>query len=156
MNIGNTIRRIRKNRGMTQAQLAEAAGMAVNSIRLYESGKRVPSIDVRIALAQKLDCDLQELLTEEESDAFVSQPINQLAEALKEQYLEFSQFAQDEHGQSIIASYYQLNDAGQSEAVKRVGELARLREYQRTEKQEPPSDGNNESSIESPDEASDR
>ena len=136
MNIGNEIRRIRKNRGMTQAQLAEAVGMAINSIRLYESGKRIPSIDVRIELAQKLDCDLQELLTEEEADAFVSQPINQLAETLKERYMEFSQFAQDERGQSIIASYYRLNDVGQSEAVKRVGELARLREYRRTEEPE--------------------
>lgn len=145
MNIGNKIRRIRKNRGMTQAQLAEAAGMAINSIRLYESGKRIPSIDVRIELAQKLDCDLQELLTEEEADAFVSQPINQLAEALKERYMEFSQFAQDEHGQAIIASYYRLNDVGQSEAVKRVGELARLREYQRPEEPKTPSDGDNES-----------
>lgn len=42
MTTGNTIREIRTKKGMTQIQLAEAANIAVNSLRLYEQGKRYP------------------------------------------------------------------------------------------------------------------
>lgn len=45
MDIGNLIRAGRKASGMTQSELAQKAGVAVNSIRLYEVGKRQPGVE---------------------------------------------------------------------------------------------------------------
>lgn len=45
----------RKQVGMTQIELAEAAGVAVNSIRLYEGGKRTPSVYIAFRLACALN-----------------------------------------------------------------------------------------------------
>lgn len=42
MTTGDTIREIRIRKGLTQIELAQAAGIAVNSLRLYEQGKRYP------------------------------------------------------------------------------------------------------------------
>ena len=40
MSVGKNIRRYRKSRGMTQAQLAEAVGLTEGAVRHYESGIR--------------------------------------------------------------------------------------------------------------------
>ena len=40
MSVGKNIRRYRKSRGMTQAQLAEAVGLTEGAVRHYESGVR--------------------------------------------------------------------------------------------------------------------
>lgn len=42
MTTGDTIREIRTKKGITQIELAKAANIAVNSLRLYEQGKRYP------------------------------------------------------------------------------------------------------------------
>lgn len=42
MELGTLVRLIRLQRGMTQAQLAENAGVSVNTVRLYEAGKVTP------------------------------------------------------------------------------------------------------------------
>ena len=41
MSVGENIRRYRKLRGMTQAQLAESVGLTEGAVRHYESGIRV-------------------------------------------------------------------------------------------------------------------
>ena len=40
INIGYEVKQIRRSLGMTQAQLAERAGMRQNAIAVIESGKR--------------------------------------------------------------------------------------------------------------------
>ena len=56
MEFNERLRTIRKEHGLTQAELAEKAGIAVNSVRLYESGKVIPKLDTiaRIARAMGL------------------------------------------------------------------------------------------------------
>ena len=56
MEFNERLRTIRKEKGLTQAELAEKAGIAVNSVRLYESGKVIPKLDTiaRIARAMGL------------------------------------------------------------------------------------------------------
>ena len=40
--LGSNIRKLRENRGLTQAQLGEKIGLAESTISLYEAGKREP------------------------------------------------------------------------------------------------------------------
>ena len=57
---------LRKERGLTQQQMAETIGIHVNSLKKYESGQAQPSLDVlkKIALALHVSTDF--LLFEEQ------------------------------------------------------------------------------------------
>lgn len=56
---------LRKERGLTQQQMADSIGIHVNSLKKYESGQAQPSLDVlkKIALALNVSTDF--LLFEE-------------------------------------------------------------------------------------------
>ena len=47
---------------MTQAQLAEKAGVTQGAISMIELGKRVPSLDVIVKIAFALGCTVDDLL----------------------------------------------------------------------------------------------
>ena len=60
--IGAQIRRIRLKCGMTQEQLAEAAGVCVTHISHIETGNSIPSLQVLIDIINSLDCSADDLL----------------------------------------------------------------------------------------------
>lgn len=62
MPTGEKIKALRKQSGLSQVELAAKAGIAVNSLRLYEAGKREPKIDAVARLADALGVSKQELL----------------------------------------------------------------------------------------------
>lgn len=51
LQIGNVIRAHRKTMGMTQAMLAEAVGLEVETISRMETGKRLPTIEKLLEMA---------------------------------------------------------------------------------------------------------
>lgn len=59
MKLGEKIRLLRNRNFLTQAKLAEKAGISLNSIQKYESGKNTPKIEnlSKIATALKIDLD---------------------------------------------------------------------------------------------------
>ncbi|MBS6340600.1 MAG: helix-turn-helix transcriptional regulator [Eubacterium limosum] len=59
MTLGEKIRLLRNRNFLTQAKLAEKAGISLNSIQKYESGKNTPKIEnlSKIATALKIDLD---------------------------------------------------------------------------------------------------
>ena len=54
MNTGKLIKKFRKERGMTQLQLAEKVGIAESSIRQYELGMRNPKTERLKEIAEAL------------------------------------------------------------------------------------------------------
>lgn len=62
MNVGAKIRAVRKDQHLSQIDLAKKAGIAVNSLRLYEAGKRNPSLKNLIRIADALEVQLSDLL----------------------------------------------------------------------------------------------
>ena len=54
MSIGEQIRTIRKQKGLTQEQLAEKLGIPASTIRKYESGKVQPKTERLFDIASKL------------------------------------------------------------------------------------------------------
>lgn len=65
MDVGERIRAIRKSKGLTQIEVAEKAGIAVNSLRLYEAGKRMPNLGQIQAIAAALDGDVSYLVCDQ-------------------------------------------------------------------------------------------
>ena len=65
MTIGEKIRFIRLEKGMTQKQVAEKCGMADSAIRKYESGTQTPKIETLRRIATALDVAWVELTGEQ-------------------------------------------------------------------------------------------
>lgn len=59
------IRKIRKERGLSITKLAEAIGVSYQSLQRYEAGKREPSMQVLIALANFFDVSVDYLVGRE-------------------------------------------------------------------------------------------
>jgi len=62
LNFGQNLRRIRKKKGYTLAQLAEISGISKRMIGHYETQVKRPSIDKIKTLADALDLSLDELM----------------------------------------------------------------------------------------------
>jgi transcriptional regulator with XRE-family HTH domain len=61
--LGSKLRELRVAKGLTQEGLAEAIGKTVEHISLVERGKRSPSFEILIDLAQALDVSPSVLLS---------------------------------------------------------------------------------------------
>lgn len=57
----NELKRIRKEKGLTQKELATRVGITQNAISCYEHGTRFPHGKVLYLLAQVLGCEVREL-----------------------------------------------------------------------------------------------
>ena len=52
VDFGNTLKRLRRKNDMTQEQLSQRLGLTKSVISAYETGLRMPSYDVLIAIAR--------------------------------------------------------------------------------------------------------
>lgn len=50
-NIGDTLRRLRKEKNETQESVAKSIGISPSSYAMYETGQRIPRDDVKLAIA---------------------------------------------------------------------------------------------------------
>lgn len=67
--IGQKVKQIRLEKGITQEQLAEAVGVGVTHISHLETGSGTVSLKVFIAIVNYLDCSADELLCKEIKNA---------------------------------------------------------------------------------------
>ena len=130
MDIGTKIREMRKENNLTQIELARKVGMSVNSIRLYEAGKRLPSIEVRINIAEAMGFDSYELMTEQEAAALVAS--SGIGYWARDDELRNIGYTFSEEETKLIESFSALNVRGQKEAVRNVGIIAGNPLYKRS------------------------
>ncbi|NAS19600.1 helix-turn-helix domain-containing protein [Clostridium butyricum] len=63
INIGEKLKRLREQQGLTQKQLAEKVGISVSNITKYEKGQLEPSIERLISLSEALNTSISNILT---------------------------------------------------------------------------------------------
>ena len=78
MDIAKKLRELRKEKGLTQKELAEKLNLTAHNIGDWERGKCEPSINMVIQLANVLDISIEELCGLDENN-FYSQPTNHLS-----------------------------------------------------------------------------
>lgn len=61
MTVGENIKRIRKEKGLTQKKLGELCGIAESNIRKYENGKQNPKIETIKKIATALYCEVSDI-----------------------------------------------------------------------------------------------
>ena len=65
MKIGSMLQELRKEKGMTQEQLAEQLSVARRTVSRWETGSNMPDLDILIELSDLYDVDLREILSGE-------------------------------------------------------------------------------------------
>ncbi|MBQ5312206.1 MAG: helix-turn-helix transcriptional regulator [Oscillospiraceae bacterium] len=63
--IGSFLKELRKEKGMTQEQLAEKLNVAARTVSRWENGNNMPDISVLVELADLYDVDIRELINGE-------------------------------------------------------------------------------------------
>lgn len=116
MKFNERLRAIRKEKGLTQAELAEKAGIAVNSVRLYEAGARLPKLDTIARMAVAMGLYAGDLVDAGQWGQVQPGEDSETASAAESQ---------------LIYHFRTLNDNGQTVAVERVQELTQIPAYQR-------------------------
>lgn len=61
MNLGNNLKELRKERGLTQAALAQLVGVSRKTINTVENGIFVPSTLLAISIAERLGVSVEEV-----------------------------------------------------------------------------------------------
>ncbi|MDO4415509.1 MAG: helix-turn-helix domain-containing protein [Erysipelotrichaceae bacterium] len=89
MKIGRFLQKLRKDKGLTQEQLAEKTGVARRTVSRWETGTNMPDLDILIELSDLYEVDLREILSGERK----SEKMN---EELKETVLQVADYSNDE------------------------------------------------------------
>ncbi|MGN1134192.1 MAG: helix-turn-helix domain-containing protein [Oscillospiraceae bacterium] len=150
MHVGQIIKTIRKEKGMTQKQLGEKCGMFDSAIRKYESGRQNPKYETLVKIANALEVNIKDLLflneisnmdSEElsgiiEDENFISNLIgDNISEEVKEQHkriketanIRFQEIGKDK--EKLLIYYDKLNELGKSKALERTEELTHIEKY---------------------------
>lgn len=133
MDIGEKIRLIRKEKGMTLQQLANIMGCSPQLISQYENGKRTPKLETIQRIANALEVPTWELLGISKQEAVLAYEndrcnktgykTSELSPVIKNDIIHESRF------NKLKNAYNRLNDSGQKEAIKRVEELTEINRY---------------------------
>lgn len=67
--IGNFLRELRKEKNLTQEQLAEVFNVSARTVSRWETGSNMPDISILVEIADYYDLDVREILNGERSNA---------------------------------------------------------------------------------------
>jgi len=87
--IGSFIKELRKEKNLTQEELAEKFSVARRTVSRWETGSNMPDLDILIEMADFYDVDLREILDGERK----SEKMN---EELKETVLKVAEYSNEE------------------------------------------------------------
>ncbi len=62
MNIGENLKKIRKDKGITQEKLSSLTKISITSIQRYELGKRQPTVEIINKIADALEISVYDLI----------------------------------------------------------------------------------------------
>lgn len=137
MTIGENIRKIRKQQGLTQKELAELAGLNEVTIRSYEAGKFKPKLENIKKLSKALGTyygivgDDWPKYNEEAKDDFLSIAVPYDA------FLKSLERKMKHEEKLLLEDYRKLNSEGQDEARKRINEMTLIEKYTEIEPEPP-------------------
>ena len=89
MKIGKNLQELRKEKGMTQEQLAEHFNVARRTVSRWETGSNMPDLDILIEMADFYDVDLRELLDGERTEQKLNETVLKVAEYSNEEKTRF-------------------------------------------------------------------
>lgn len=133
MTVGEKIKELRTQKGMTQKELGKKCGFADSAIRRYELGNANPKLETIQKISNALEVPIWTLLGISKQEAVLAYEndnynkteyeTSELSPMIKNNIVQEARF------NKLKNAYNSLNDSGQQEAIKRVKELTEIRRY---------------------------
>lgn len=145
MTIGERIRELRQQKGLTQKQLGDKCEMADSAIRRYESDRGNPTLDTLKRIAEALEVSTFSLLdsTEYCEQSIINDLDKRFAHWVQKRFDSPNEFynalfsekvqlalLRDDLDKRLIDAYGRLNSDGKVKAVERIEELTEVLKYQ--------------------------
>ena len=92
--IGSFLQVLRREKGLTQEQLAEEMGVARRTVSRWETGSNMPDLDILIELSDLYGVDLREILNGERKS-------EQMNEEMKETVLQVADYSNEEKARMV-------------------------------------------------------
>ena len=101
--IGSFLKELRKEKNLTQEQLAETLNVSRRTISRWETGSNMPDLDLLIEIADLYQVDLRELLNGERKN-------EQMNEEMKETVLQVAEYsnAEKQRTAKVVRVYFVL------------------------------------------------
>ena len=94
--IGSFLKELRKEKGLTQEQLAEMMNVSGRTVSRWETGSNMPDLDILIEMSDYYDVDIRELLDgerkSERMDQELKETIEKVADYSNEMKKRFTKF----------------------------------------------------------------
>lgn len=132
MNLSERIKSIRKERGLTQKELAEKTGLSIASIQGYEQGKYKPKIEQLEKLSVALESSLYDLTQYTKTNYNLTE-LKALKAAISKDCQSMEQLKTD----ALLNLFHTLNSNGQDKAIEQVELLTKIPEYRKDPEEQP-------------------
>lgn len=136
MTIGETIKKIRIDKQISQKQLADKLGTSPQNLAQYESGKRKPKIETLHRIALALNVGLDAFLTDEELHLFEDMTKLYLNSDSEIQELE-SLDERTSQENYLMVKFRELNEKGQKKVTDYIDDLTQIPEYKKNRSSPP-------------------
>lgn len=129
MTTGERIKKARKEKNMSQKELAEKIGVSASMIGQYENGLRNPKIETVQRIASVLDVNPYLL---------ISSNITRLFTGTAQMCVDFDKLEKKlgslitDKEYEIMGLFNELNESGQQKAIERVEELTEIPKYKKS------------------------
>lgn len=123
MNFSDRLKDVRKNAGLTQAQLSEKLGITAQSYSQYETGKRNPKSETVQKIAKALGVDVDVLNPTKEERELFEKAANSITDEQKYKIEEKRLSNLIKHKEKM------LNISGKQKAVDYMDDLIKIPEY---------------------------
>lgn len=80
MKIGSFLKELRKEKGMTQEQLAEQLNTSNRTVSRWETGSNLPDLSMLITLAEYYDVDIRELIDGKRKNEYMNEEVKETIE----------------------------------------------------------------------------
>lgn len=97
--IGGFLKKLRKEKNLTQEQLAEIMGVSNRSVSRWETGANLPDLDILIQIAEYYDVELREILDGERKNEHMD-------EKMKETVLKVADYSNNEKSKLTKRIHY--------------------------------------------------
>ena len=80
--IGEFLKELRKEKGLTQEQLAEQFNVSRRSVSRWETGKNMPDISLLVEIAEFYDTSIPEIINRERKSEKMNEEVKEVAETM--------------------------------------------------------------------------
>ena len=103
--IGNFLKELRKEKGITQEQFAEVLGVSGRTVSRWETGNNMPDISLLVAIAEFFEVSIPEVINGERKSENMDEEIKEVAETLSDYAsAEKETMIKEVRGQSLIGA----------------------------------------------------